>query len=277
MDAVPPLQPRWKISLVLLCCLLPAAFASADEPLASAWRKVAGHLYTEAGIELRRADDSRERRLAAAVLLAAQQPTTEERLREVERQLNALAAEGRDEPADAALYLAGRLHQLHFQRPDYRRAGEYYEMLATRSPDSAWAQLGLVKLALLRLYQLPEPGGPEARLAAAAELLPRVTIPRLRRDLLIVLGRTRIFYDQPLDAVLADLLAADTIGGLTGPALGEFLLQIAELSRRSGQWTQARDYFVRYLELNTADPRAYAARDRLREIEARIAAGKEGA
>ncbi|MCW5547411.1 MAG: hypothetical protein KIT44_00455 [Opitutaceae bacterium] len=77
--------------------------------------------------------------------------------------------------------------------------------------------------------------------------------------------------------MLNDLLAADAIGGLTGPALGEFLLQIAELSLRAGHLRQARDYFTRYLGLNTADPRAYTANERLKQIEARLAAGEDGA
>lgn len=262
--------------MVLLACL-PALPAAADSQLAEAWRNVAGHLYTEAGLALRGAEASRERELAEAVLLAAQQPTTDERLRTVERRLQELASSADDAVSAAALYLAGRLHQVHFARADHARAADYFERLASRFPDSHWAQLGLVKLGLLQLYMLPEPGGQEARLAKADALLPRLTIPQLRRDLLIVIARTRIFYEQPLDDVLDDLLAADAIGGLTGPALGEFLLQIAELSLRAGHLRQARDYFTRYLGLNTADPRAYTANERLKQIEARLAAGEDGA
>lgn len=270
-----PLTPCRLIGFVLLACLT-ALPAVAEPKLAEAWRKVAGHLYTEAGLALRGADESRERELAATVMLAAQQPTTDERLREAERRLEVLAAETDDAVTEVALYLAGRLHQVHFLRADHPRAAEYYETLAIRFPQGHWAQLGLVKLALLQLYMLPEPGGPVERLAKTGALLPRVTRPQLRRDLLIVLGRTRIFYDQPLDAVLTDLLAADEIGGLTGPAQGEFLLQIAELSFRAGHLRQSRDYFTRYLELNTADPRAYTANERLKQIEARLMAGEEG-
>jgi tetratricopeptide (TPR) repeat protein len=275
MGVVIPLPLRRLKTVFLLACLsaLPAA---ADPGLAEAWSKVAGHLYTEAGLALRGAEDSRERALAAAVLLAAQQPTTDERLRTAERRLQELA-EPDDAVSAAALYLAGRLHQVHFSRPDYARAAEYFEQLAARFPDSHWAQLGLVKLGLLQLYMLPGAGGPDLRLAKAAALLPRLTIPQLRRDLLIVIARSRIFYEQPLDDVLRDLLAADAIGGLTGPALGEFLLQIAELSLRAGHLRQGREYFTRYLGLNTADPRAYTANERLKQIEARLAAGEDGA
>ncbi len=250
--------------------LLTALPLAAQNEMAEAWRLVGGHLYTEAGLKLKAADAPRERELAQAVILAAQQPVTDEKLVAVERRLLVLA-EGQDEVAAAALYFVGRLRQVHFAQPDYAKAAEFYRMLAERQPASAWAQLGLVKLALLTLYQLPEPTTTEARLAAAAALLPHVTIPRLRRDLLIVLGRTRLFYDQPLAAVLADLLAADAIGGLTGVAEGGFLLQIGELSFRSKKWAQAQDYFTRYLQGNGADPRSFAVRKKLAVIEARLA------
>lgn len=247
----------------------------ADEALAEAWRNLAGHLHIEAATRLKDAADSRERELAAAVLQAMQQPTTDERLHQVERRLLALAEGHDDETAAAALYLAGRLHQVHFNPPDAAKAAHYYEQLAARAPDSHWAQLGLVKLGLLHLYVLPAPGGPPDRLAATEALLPRVTIPTLRRDLFITLARTRIFYEQPLDAVLVDFLAADAIGGLRGPAQGDVYLQIGELSLRAGHLLQARDYFNRYLELNSADPRSYTVQQRLGEIETRLAAVAE--
>jgi hypothetical protein len=247
----------------------------ADDALVEAWRNLAGHLHIEAATQLKKTADSRERELAAAVLLALRQPTTDERLLEVERRLLALADGHEDDISAAALYLAGRLYQVHFNPSNPAKAAQYYEQLAARAPDSHWAQLGLVKLGLLQLYVLPVTGGPSARLATAAALLPRVTIPALRRDLLITLARTRIFYEQPLDAVLADFLAADAIGGLRGPAQGDVYLQIGELSFRAGRLQQSRDYFQRYLNLNSADPRSYTAQQRLDEIATRLAAGGE--
>lgn len=268
---IPGLSGRWSLRL------LPLAFIfsplRADEALAAAWRNLAGQLHIEAATHLKAAADSRERELAAAVLQAMQQPTTEERLLQVERRLLALADGHDDETAEAALYLAGRIYQVHFNPPNPAKAAHYYEQLAARAPASHWAQLGLVKLAILQLNVLPVPGGPSARLAVGEALLSRVTIPTLRRDLLITLARTRIFYEQPLDAVLADFLAADAIGGLRGPAQGDVYLQIGELSFRAGRLQQSRDYFQRYLNLNSADPRSYTVRQRLGEIEERLAAG----
>lgn len=269
----PCLPGRWSLRLLLSAFILTPL--RADEALTEAWRNLAGQLHIEAATRLKEAEDSRERELAAAVLLAMRQPTTDERLLEVERRLLALAEGHDDETAAAALYFAGRLFQVHFNPPNPAKAAHYYEQLAARAPDSHWAQLGLVKLGLLQLYVLPTPGGPAQRLAAAEGLLSRVTIPTLRRDLLITLARTRIFYEQPLDAVLADFLAADAIGGLRGPAQGDVYLQIGELSFRAGRLQQSRDYFQRYLNLNSADPRSFTAQRRLDEIATRLAAGGE--
>lgn len=242
----------------------------ADEALAGTWQLLAGNLPGEAAAALKAAAsaDPRERALAETVVLVARQPLTDQRLLEAERRLNALAAES-DETGAAALYLAGRLHQMHFSTPDYAAAAGYYRRLAERQPASPWAQLGLVKLALLTLYMLPEPAGPAARIAAAEALLPRVILPPLRRDLLIVLGRARLFHELQSDQARANLLAADAIGGLTGLAEADVTLQIGELCFRAGDDVRARAYFQRFLKANDADPRGYEVQQRLKAMAAR--------
>jgi len=259
---------RVALPLLFLLCL-PAA-ASSDAPAGDVWRLLAGNLPGEAAAALRQAApaDPRQRALAEAVILVARQPLTDERLREAERRLNDLAAEA-DETGAAALYLAGRLHQLHYTTPNFPRAAAYYRQLADAQPDSAWAQLGLVKLALLTLHVLPEPAAPVDRLSAAEALLARVVEPVLRRDLLIVLGRARLFYELDPERARADLLAADAIGGLTGLAEADLALQIGELSFRAGDDERAERYFGRFLQSNDADPRVYAVEQRLAAIAAR--------
>ncbi|MBK8858391.1 MAG: tetratricopeptide repeat protein [Opitutaceae bacterium] len=265
MAVVPRVFPPLIIPLLLLVTL-----ARADETPDAVWRLLAANLPGEAGVALKSTPptEPRARALAEAVVLTARQPLTDERLLEAERRFEALA-EVPDEVGAAALYLTGRLHQLHFSTPDYTEAARYYRRLAERQPASPWAQLGLVKLALLTLHVLPGPATPADRIAAAEVLLPRVTVPPLRRDLLIVLGRARLFHEVGMEQARFDLLAADAIGGLTGLAEADVLLQIGELSFRAGDDGRAEEYFRRFLKGNDADPRVYTVEQRLKVIAAR--------
>ena len=259
--------PAFWFSLLLgVACICPAARA-ADADVTAAWELVGRHQANEAlaGLQQPRGRDDREAAFAEAVMRMDSQPVTEAGLKIVAGQLAGLA-QGRDEIAQASAYLTGRLYQAHFFTPDFARAAQQYEELAARCPDSYWAQLGLVKLALLKLYVLPEPAGPAARIAAAEALLPRVVIPDLQRDAHSVLGRARLFHGEPLDTVLAHLLAADRIGGLTGLKRVELQLQIAELSLREKQWEQSRVYFQRFLDENAVDGRIYTVKSKLAEI-----------
>jgi len=247
---------------------------AAEANVMAAWELVGRHLANDAlaGLQAGRKQGSREAAFAEAVVRMDSQPVTEPGLKQVEVRLSDLAR-GDDEIADASAYLIGRLYQAHFFTPDYARAAQEYERLAQKHPGSYWAQLGLVKLALLKLYLLPDPGQPAARVAAAEALLPRLTDPELRRDAHIVIGRAALFHEQPMDGVLAHLVEADRIGGLAILKRGELQLQIAELSRRAGRWEQARTYFQRFMDENDVDGRVHTVKVKLAEIAAQQAAG----
>ena len=270
LGSVPRVTPP--VFRLLLFCLglaVGPAARPAGEDVTAAWELVGRHLANDAlaGLQSNREHGSREAAFAEAVVLMDSQPVTDGGLREVAERLGELAR-GDDEIAQASAYLTGRLYQAHFFTPDYVRAAQQYEQLAARHPASYWAQLGLVKLALLKLYALPEPAEPAARIAAAEALLPRLTRPELQRDAHIVIGRARLFHGQPVDTVLAHLLEADRIGGLAGLKRGELQLQIGELSRRAGHWEQARDYFQRFVDENEVDGRVYNVKAKLAEIAA---------
>lgn len=241
----------------------------ADADTAAAWELVGRHLANDAlaGLQQHRGQANRESAFAEAVVRMDSQPVTEAGLKQVEDRLAELAR-GDDEIAQASAYLVGRLYQAHFFTADYPRAAREYEQLAGRHPESYWAQLGLVKLALLKLYVLPEPAKPTARIAAAEALLGRLTVPELQRDLHIVLGRAQLFHEQPMDGVLAHLKVAEGIGGLPILKRAELQLQIAELSRREHRWEQARVYFQRFLDENDVDARGYTVKIKLAEIAA---------
>lgn len=231
------------------------------------WELIGGHLASDAAAGLQKAPvaGSREWQLADATSRLEQMPLTESRLAAAAGIFEKLA-QGDDEVAAAAGYMLGRYYQVHQLQPDPMRAAEQFTALAARQPSSSWAQMGLVKLAMLQLYVLPQPGGPTARIATAEALLLRVTDPGLKRDLHLVIGRAMHFYLRPLPEVLAHLVAAD--GDQPGDELwrSELHVQIAELARRDGQLDLAQKYFERFIERNNVDPRAYDARNKLAEI-----------
>jgi tetratricopeptide (TPR) repeat protein len=236
-----------------------------DVRVAEAWELVARHLPSDASAHLKPLGNSadREAALARATVMLDVQPTTEDRLRETLAQLLELAR-GDDEVALAAGYLAGRVCQVHFFAPDYARAAEIYEGLAQKNPKSRWAQLALVKLAVLKLYALPEPAEPASRVAIAESYLPRVTEPDLRRDLQLAIGRARLFHG--LDGFLPHLVAAAEGGEVRGLPLADLQIQIGELSRRAGAFDQAETFFRKFLAENEVDGRVYAVRQRLAQI-----------
>lgn len=267
---------RARIGIFFLIPLLAGPLTAAPPPSpAPAWEAVARHLPGDALALLGPTgkNPDREARFLRAVATMDSQPLTEAKLSDVAAQLTDLAR-GDDEIATAAAYLTGRLYQVHFPTPDPARAAHAYEQLAAHRPSSYWAQLGLVKLGVLQLYVLPGSDAPAARLAAAEALLPRLTIPELRRDLHIVIGRAMLFHGRPLPDVLAQLLAGDRIGGLAGVPRADLQVQIAELSLRAGNWPQADTYYRRFLEENEVDARAYQVKQKLAEIAPRLIAQK---
>lgn len=254
----------------------PAGRAAPAPDLPAAWGDIADSRAKIALIKLKRADAAdRAAQLARATAMLDDQPVSDGDLRQAEA-IFASLAQGDDETAEQAAYLQARIWQLHLAQPDYARAAELYRALAKRSPRSHWAQLGLVKLALVQLYALPEPADPAARLAAAAALLPRVTEPTLRRDLQLQLGQAGIFFKQPLPEVVTHLVAADRIGGTPGAAGEDLVLQIGELSLRAGDYARAREYFERYVRDYEVNPRCFTVREKLQLIAAHEAAAKGG-
>ena len=214
--------------------------------------------------------DSRADRLAWAAGRIGTQPASDANMRQAEAVLLQLE-NGTDDLAAEAGYLRARIYQLHLSEPDFAKAAQLYTELADRQPRSHWAQLGLVKLGLLKLYVLPDSINPKAdRLAAAEEVLARIQEPLLRRDLDLQIGQAGIALHQPLARFLPHLIAADQVGGLTGNAREDLMVQIGVLSERGGDWARAREYFERYLADYPTNVRAYTIRQKLAEVTRRL-------
>lgn len=258
--------------LSLCLCCVSLALRSAGEPEAP-FRSLANLRPQQVLAALPTGGGTRLERLAWATAQMGDQPVTDGNLRASERVLAELAA-GNDEIAAEATYLRARLFQLHFSTPDHARAAALYRELASRWPRSHWAQLGLVKLALLELYQLPGAATEEARITTAEQLLARIEEPRLRRDLQLQIGLAGISLRVPIARYLPHLVAAARFGGINGSAREDILVQVGVLSARIGAWTQAQEFFERYLQEFPNNARAFAVRERLAAVRAQLA--KEG-
>ena len=220
---------------------------------------------------LRRDSDSRAERLVWAAGRIGAQPATDGSMREAEAVLLELE-QGTDDIAAQAAYLRARIYQLHLNEPDFAMAAKLYTALAERQPQNHWAQLGLVKLGMLKLYALPDSTAPDAdRLAPAEAVLTRIHEPLLRRDLDLQIGQAGIVLHQPQARFLPHLIAADHVGGITGTACEDLIVQIGVLSERVGDWARAREYFERYLAEYPTNVRAFTIRKKLAEVNGRLA------
>lgn len=262
-----------------MACLLIGTSGAKDAPpsLKQVWSYAAGSQPVEASAVLRNVSgvDLRTEQLAQGVLDLARPPIGEGDWNRIEPVLARLAA-GNDQIAARALYLRARMYQVHRTPPDYGQAEALYRELARRWPGSHWAQLGLVKLGMLKLFGLPEPADPRQRLAAVEALLAGIKEPFLRRDLELQIGWAGVFYDLPYDEVVPHLIAADRVGGILGITPEELVIQIGELSFRAGQLEQAKAYFERFLRDFPTNTRRYNVQQRLRQVEEAMGR-KEGA
>ncbi len=256
----------------------PLAFSAEAVTDRDVWQAIADLRITDAQRDLKKAPQDRSTTLAEAVTLIARQPATDGNMHEAEQKLLPLS-DGTDEIADQAAYLQARIYQIHLQQPDYAKAAELYTALAARRPQSHWAQLGLVKLALLKLYVLPDSAAAGAdRLAPAEALLPQIHEPLLQRDLHLQIGQAGVILKQPLPRFVPHLATAARIGGITGTAREDLIVQVGELSRRAGFLAQAKEFFELYLREYPTNVRAYSAKERLKDIDRQLAAAAgEGA
>ena len=248
-----------------------AAPASAE--LTRAWTALTNSRPQDVLRSLDPAGAGRPEQLAWAAAQISVQPATDDHMRAAEQVLEKLA-QGDDDLAAEAAYLRARLYQLHYAQPDFPRAAQLYQELAARQPLNHWAQLGLVKLAMLKLYVLPETTAAGAdRLAPAEALLAQLHEPFLQRDLHLQIGQAGVVFKQPLARFLPHLVAADRVGGITGTAREDLIVQVAVLSLRAGLVAQAKEYCERYLREYPTNVRAWTLRRLLIEADRQLAKG----
>ena len=103
-------------------------------------------------------------------------------------------------------------------------------------------------------------------------LLAQVEIPALQRDLHLQIGQAGIELKQPLKRLLPHLVAADRVGGISGTAHEDLIVQIGVLSLRAGLPAQAKDYFERYLAEYPDNVRAWTIKRQLADAEQQLKA-----
>ncbi|QYM79357.1 tetratricopeptide repeat protein [Horticoccus luteus] len=252
-----------------------AAHPPSNNVLAEAWVDMADNRAKDAFILLKAKPPAgdRERELARATAMIDNQPVTDGQLQQAEAVFVRLAG-GDDEAAQIAAYLRARLYHVHFSTSDLARASELYRAVAARWPDGHWGQLALVKAGLIQLYATEKIPDARARVREVAKLLERIREPGLRRDLQFQMGRAGTFFELTPDEVLPYFEAADKIGGLGVLTQQDLTAELGELSFRAKRWTEARRYFERYIA-QYPDARKFAVEQKLRVIDAQLAAGKE--
>ena len=219
-------------------------------------------------------DETPQARLIRVMRGMSRPPISGRDFDDYEKELADLAV-GVGEVADQALYLRARLFQVHRTPRDYEMAETLFLELGARNPGSHWAQLGLVKVGLMRLYGARNPEAAEVRLNRAEALLAMISEPALRRDLHLQIGWAGLEWAQPLSAVIPHLKAADQVGKLMGTVPEDLVLQIAELSFRNGEISVAKIYFERFLQEFPTSIKRYNVEQRLADV-ARVAASTRG-
>jgi hypothetical protein len=263
-----------KTALLFLLLASSALLATGSE-LSEGWTAITDYKADEAlkhfEAAARGADPAvaRQARLGRGVALLAKQPVTASQIDEARRIFTDLAQSGGDDPAEAARFYLGRIAQHHQENPDPVEAANQFRLLIAEHENSIWAQSALSRLALLELYALHPTATPEQRVAEADKLLRYAHLPEAQGELHIALAEAIFFYRLPAQQALPHLLAAEPLGGYDRVGRADVLLQIAELSRLSGQKDQAAKYYRMFLQENPRDTANYTARQHLAEVEGR--------
>ena len=261
---------RWGKLAAGLVVIGSISHPSAGNPdLAEGWRALSIGSALSALDYFPGAGTDREALLGASIAGAQLPPITPGSLARASRQLEELAR-GADETAHAAAYHLGRIIQFGPFAPDPVAASEHFEKLVATGADDRWCRLALLKLALLQLTVLPEPGGMKARLAKTNGLFPRTANLQTRRDLHLIIAEVRLSHGLYDAATLAHLNAAAAIGGLDDSMHGDLLIQQARLSTELGEVEAARGFYGEFLRLYPKDSRHFTVQGALAALPGQL-------
>ena len=258
----------WVHAMWMLSAAVLAASAADSSPAAAGWE---GLSRLNADVALRafeKEPNAREARFGRAVALLAKQPILAERVEEARRTFTELADNGGDDVAQGARYFLGRIAQHHQETPDLAAAAKHYRRLIAEHGESIWAQTALTRLALLELYAPETEKTPTERVASAEHLLEAAHLATAKSEIHIVMADAIFYYALPETSALPHLLAAEKLGCLDGPVRADVLVQIAEVSARTGDREQALKFYHAFLAEFPLDQRQFMVKEKLRALGA---------
>lgn len=260
-------------AVLIFCGLIWAATSLAGSELAGGWQALANYRPVQAlKIFDPKVNDAnpalaREARFGRAIALLDRQPVSPSQINEAREIFRALADGGTDNPAQGARFFLGRIAQHHQAQPDAAEAARQFRQLIAEHEDSVWAQSALSRLALLQLYEL-EPGQPAAaRVVETEKLLAHAHTAAAQSEVHLAIANAIFFHRLTATDALPHLVAAEKLGRMDWTARSEVLVQIAELSRLSGQRAKAAEFYRKFLQENPRDLRHYIVKERLAEVE----------
>lgn len=256
---------RTPLALLVLLCVGTARAAdptpAETAPLQQAWQDAALSLFKESH-QAFAALEERDARFGQAVTLLIQQPKTDGNIQQAHDMLAELAR-GDGELAISALYYLGRIEQSHRSTPDPAAAAGHYRKLIAEHPGHPKAELALVKLAIIELYEVV---ADDVRRGRFATFLGRVATLRTaehRRDLHVVLADAALRFGYSPEIALDQLLAADAIGFVRPLMRANMWVRIGNLAAETGRHEVARDYYTRFLDTFQRDNRRLMVGERL--------------
>jgi hypothetical protein len=246
--------------LFLLGCLGGFTVARAAE---DPWALGLGYAFNDAEHAFQAAPNSRANAVGHAAALLNLQPRSGAAITGAARILSAIARENaHDDAGITARYLLARMADLHETSRDPVLAARLYRELVVEDVAHPLAQAAAVKLALLLLYDAAQPDL-AARFAAAEALLPSVTLPGPRSDLLLVLGRSALHWRRPPRDALRWFAEARRVGFSLRQAQADTLVTLADLALEAGDTALGRDCFTEFVREFPRDNRCSWLRTRL--------------
>ncbi len=244
-------------SILLFDCSL----ASETDTVQSPWHLAARGLIEEAHAEFSRlasgGGDQRESRFGIAITLLNVQPKTR---RNVERAYHILEQLRDEDSADhyglSAQYFLARIDQIHRSPPDPDSAARHYLSLIERQSKHPLAQLAVIKLGILQLYN-PSAEDVSAVFSQTENRLDLLTDSIVIRDFHILLSEAYERHNLSKSKGLEHLMAAQEIDPAIRLLDNSFIIRVADLARELGDYELSIRYYREFLNLFQRDVRRF--------------------